>query len=199
MDLEQHLDRLGALLDRERAAEKERFAPLPFAERLRRGLARTAEAAGAGSGLAERAEDLMLVHGRPGTGKTTVLVELIRRAAARGEKVLASAPSNLAVDNLVERLVAAGIDVVRVGHPARVLPAVVDHTLDQKTKAHPQAQIAAELVDQAIRLRADARKRTQRRGPGRFSEARGQEREARQLLSEARELEDRAERDVLER
>jgi superfamily I DNA and/or RNA helicase len=149
--------------------------------------------------LAERAQDLMLVHGPPGTGKTTVLVELIRRAASRGEKVLASAPSNLAVDNLVERLVAAGIDAVRIGHPARVLPAVVEHTLDQKTRAHPQAEIAAELVTQALRLRADARKRKQRRGPGRFSEARAQEREARQLLAEARELEDRAELAVLER
>jgi len=149
--------------------------------------------------LAERAQDVMLVHGPPGTGKTTVLVELVRRAASRGEKVLASAPSNLAVDNLAERLVAAGIDVVRVGHPARVLPAVVEHTLDQKTEAHPQARIAAELVAQALQLRADARKRHQRRGPGRFSEARAQEREARQLLSEARELEDRAESAVLEK
>ena len=149
--------------------------------------------------LAERAQDVMLVHGPPGTGKTTVLVELVRRAASRGEKVLASAPSNLAVDNLAERLVAAGIDVVRVGHPARVLPAVVEHTLDQKTEAHPQAQIAAELVAQALRLRADARKSKQRRGPGRFSEARAQEREARQLLSEARALEDRAESAVMEK
>ncbi len=149
--------------------------------------------------LADRAGDVMLVHGPPGTGKTTVLVELVRRAAARGEKVLAGAPSNLAVDNLVERLVAAGIDVVRVGHPARVLPAVVEHTLDQKTQAHPQAVIAAELVEQAMRLRLDARKGKQRRGPGRFSEARAQEREARQLLQEARELEDRAEAAVLEK
>src|SRR5207253_1930059 len=58
---------------------------------------------------------------------------------------------------------------------------------------------AAELVDEALRLRADTRKRKQRRGPGRFSEARAREREARQLLAEARELEDRAELSVLEK
>lgn len=149
--------------------------------------------------LADRALDVALVHGPPGTGKTTVLVEVIRRAVARGESVLASAPSNLAVDNLVERLVAAGIDPVRIGHPARVLPSVVEHTLDQKTAVHDQARIAADLVKEALRLRADARKRRQRRGPGRFSEAREAEREARKLLAEARELEDRAEAAVLEK
>jgi ATP-dependent RNA/DNA helicase IGHMBP2 len=149
--------------------------------------------------LAERAADFALVHGPPGTGKTTVLVELIRRAALRGEQVLAAAPSNLAVDNLVERLVAAGVDAVRVGHPARVLPAVLEHTLEERVQAHDQAQIAAELTFQATQLRADARKQKQRRGPGRFSEARAQEREARKLLAEARELEDRAQKDVLDR
>jgi Cdc6-like AAA superfamily ATPase len=149
--------------------------------------------------LADRAEDLALVHGPPGTGKTTVLVEVIRRAAARGEQVLAAAPSNLAVDNLVERLAASGLDCVRVGHPARVLPAVLEHTLEARVQGHEAARIAKGLVEEAIALRRSARKRRQRRGPGRFSEARAGERDARALLAEARALEARAEAEVLSR
>jgi superfamily I DNA and/or RNA helicase len=149
--------------------------------------------------LAERAEDLALVHGPPGTGKTTVLVALVLAAAARGERVLAAAPSNLAVDNLVERLVAAGLDVVRLGHPARVLPAVLAHTLEAKAERREEARIAAGLVEEALALRRGATKRKGRRGPGRFSEARGMERDARALLAEARALEDRAEAEVIER
>jgi ATP-dependent RNA/DNA helicase IGHMBP2 len=149
--------------------------------------------------LCDRAEDLALVHGPPGTGKTTVLVEVVRRAVARGEKVLAAAPSNLAVDNLVERLAAAGLDCVRVGHPARVLPTLLAHTLEARVEAHEGARIAQGLVDEALALRRDARKRRQRRGPGRFSASREQERSARALLAEARALEARAEAQVLER
>ncbi len=125
--------------------------------------------------LADRAEDLALVHGPPGTGKTTVLVEVIRRAAARGEKVLAAAPSNLAVDNLLERLAAAGLSCVRLGHPARVLPAVLEHTLEARAAGHEAARIARGLVEEALALRRAASKRKQRRGPGRFSESRAAE------------------------
>jgi hypothetical protein len=149
--------------------------------------------------LADRAEDVALVHGPPGTGKTTVLVEVVRRAAARGERVLACAPSNLAVDNLMERLLAAGIDGVRVGHPARVLPGLLAQTLEARAEAHEASGIARELVQRALQLRRDARKREGRRGPGRFSEARAAEREARSLLAEARTLEARAEAEVLDR
>ncbi len=109
--------------------------------------------------LADRALDLALVHRPPGTGKTTVLVEVIRRAAARGEPVLATAPSNLAVDNLVERLAEAGVDGVRVGHPARVLPAVLAHTLEARVASHEAARIARGLVAEALELRRDSRKR----------------------------------------
>ncbi|MBK9519248.1 MAG: AAA family ATPase [Anaeromyxobacter sp.] len=149
--------------------------------------------------LADRAEDLALVHGPPGTGKTTVLVEVIRRAVARGERVLACAPSNLAVDNLLERLLAAGLDGVRVGHPARVLPSLLEHTLSARAEAHENARIARDLMDQAFALRRVASKRRQQRGPGRFSEARSAERDARALLAEARALSARAEREVLDR
>lgn len=76
--------------------------------------------------LAMAAKDVALCHGPPGTGKTTAVVEVVRQEAARGSRVLAVAASNVAVDNLVERLVAAdpALKVVRVGHPARLLPQV---------------------------------------------------------------------------
>jgi ATP-dependent RNA/DNA helicase IGHMBP2 len=149
--------------------------------------------------LGDRALDLALVHGPPGTGKTTVLVELVRRAAARGERVLATAPSNLAVDNLLERLAAAGLACVRVGHPARVLSGLLEHTLESLAAEHEAARIAKGLVDEALALRRDARKRRERRGPGRFSASRQHERDARALLAEARALEARAEAEVLDR
>ncbi len=148
---------------------------------------------------ADRAEDLALVHGPPGTGKTTVLVEVVRRAAARGEQILAAAPSNLAVDNLVERLAAVGLSCVRIGHPARVLPALLAHTLEALAEEREAARIAKDLVEEAISLRRSAAKRRQKRGPGRFSASREQWRDARALLAEARALESRAEAEVLDR
>ncbi len=178
------------------AGEAPRFLPRARGPLLPSSLAPEQEAA---LDLADRSLDLALVHGPPGTGKTTVLVEVIRRAVARGEKVLAAAPSNLAADNLLERLVAAGVDGVRVGHPARVVPALLDRTLEARVEGHESARIAAGIVEEALSLRRDARKRRERRGPGRFSEARDAERRARELLAEARRLEDRAEREVLDR
>lgn len=85
-------------------------------------------------------KDVFVLHGPPGTGKTSVLVEMVRQAKARGETVLISAPSNAACDHLVECIAACKIKVTRLGHPARVSPAVRDHTLSFQLVLHPYAK-----------------------------------------------------------
>jgi ATP-dependent RNA/DNA helicase IGHMBP2 len=76
------------------------------------------------------ASNVMLLHGPPGTGKTTAVVEIILQEVKRGAKVLACAASNIAVDNMVERLACQKVKLVRMGHPARLLPQVLDSALD---------------------------------------------------------------------
>ncbi|WP_435101482.1 IGHMBP2 family helicase [Halarchaeum sp. P4] len=95
-------------------------------------------------------EDVHLIHGPPGTGKTTTAVEAIRQCVARGDAVLATAASNTAVDNVVERLVDAGVDVVRVGHPARVTPTLREHTLDERVATTEAYQRAQDLREEAF-------------------------------------------------
>jgi superfamily I DNA and/or RNA helicase len=141
------------------------------------------------------ARDVAVIHGPPGTGKTTTLVELIRQAVGRGEKVLACAPSNLAVDNLLERLVAVGERAVRLGHPARVLPALQEHTLDLLVENHHDVRLARKFTKEAFALFRKAKKWTRARPePG---ARRDQRQEARDLLSEARRLEAQAVEQIL--
>jgi ATP-dependent RNA/DNA helicase IGHMBP2 len=133
------------------------------------------------------AEDIAIIHGPPGTGKTTTVVELIRQAVRRGNKVLACAPSNLAVDNMMERLLAAGEKAVRLGHPARVLPDVREHALDLMVDRHDDVRLARKLVREAYILRDRAAKyKRAKPEPGAKREMRE---EAKQLLADARRLE----------
>ena len=133
------------------------------------------------------AQDVAIIHGPPGTGKTTTVVEFIRQAVQQGQTVLACAPSNLAVDNIFERLLAAGENVLRLGHPARVLPELREHTLDLLVENHPDMKIARNLIREAHALRDQA---------GKFRRAkpeRGAKREMRQeaklMLADARRIE----------
>ena len=77
------------------------------------------------------AEGVCTCAGPPGTGKTTAVVEAVLQEAARGNRVLAAAASNIAVDNLVERLAMAApkLRLLRLGHPARLLPQVSSTSL----------------------------------------------------------------------
>lgn len=82
------------------------------------------------------AEDFAIVHGPPGTGKTTTLIAAIRQAVQRGLSILVTAPSNAAVDLMVDKLVDSGISTLRLGHPARVEEKILNQTLDAKIAFH---------------------------------------------------------------
>ncbi|NWW61971.1 SMBP2 protein, partial [Ifrita kowaldi] len=100
--------------------------------------------------LAQR--ELAIVHGPPGTGKTTTLVEIILQAVQQGLKVLCCAPSNVAVDNLVERLAGGRARLLRLGHPARLLQPIQQHSLDAVLARGDSAQLVADIrrdIDQA--------------------------------------------------
>src|SRR5215217_7298825 len=83
------------------------------------------------------ADDFFLVHGPPGTGKSTVLAEVAAQAVARGQRLLCTAASNAAVDHLLDLCLAQGLRAIRVGHPARVAARLQEHTLDIVVEEHP--------------------------------------------------------------
>lgn len=141
------------------------------------------------------AQDVALIHGPPGTGKTTTLVELIRQAVERGETVLACAPSNAGVDNLFERLLVHNQGVIRLGHPARVSPALRQHTLDLVVAEHRDVRLARKLVREASQLRQKAGRFTRAQPPA--GHRRELHQEANQLLADARRIEAQVVREVL--
>ncbi len=143
--------------------------------------------------LALSARDVALVHGPPGTGKSTVLSELAIQWARQGHRILCTAASNAAVDHLLELCLDAGLNAIRVGHPARVLPHLQQHTLDLLVEEHPDRKLARELFEDAFDLLGYARKQRSRgRSRERFSNAREASGEAYKMMDDARVLEKKA-------
>ncbi len=104
-------------------------------------------------------QDLAVVHGPPGTGKTTTLVAAIRALIDQGEpQILVVAPSNTAVDLLSEKLSSIGLNVLRIGNPVRVSEALQKLTLDARMAGHEQLKEVKKLKKQAAEFKNMAHK-----------------------------------------
>ncbi len=100
--------------------------------------------------------DVSFIHGPPGTGKTTTLVEAIRFTVKEERQVLVCAPSNAAIDLLVDKLSQQGLKVLRVGHPARVTEQSLSKTMDAQIAEHPHFSELRTLRRKMERLRHQA-------------------------------------------
>jgi len=135
------------------------------------------------------AEDIALVHGPPGTGKTTTLVEAIRELVKRGEQVLVCAPSNAAVDYLTRSIAAAGLNPVRIGNLARIGDDTAQWSLDAMVENERDFKQIRELKRKAIELRRVGSKYKRQFGREEAEQRKQIFKEAKELSREARELE----------
>ncbi|KAF2686720.1 DNA helicase [Lentithecium fluviatile CBS 122367] len=89
--------------------------------------------------------EIALIHGPPGTGKTHTLIELILQLLKQKLRLLVCGPSNISVDNIVERLASHKVPMIRLGHPARLLPSVLNHSLDVLTRTSEAAALVQDI------------------------------------------------------
>ncbi|MEM9886447.1 MAG: AAA domain-containing protein [Bacteroidota bacterium] len=136
------------------------------------------------------AKDVAIIHGPPGTGKTTTLVYAVRELCKIENTVLVTAPSNAAVDLLTERLAELQLNVIRVGNISRVDDKILPHTLEVQVSNHPESKNVKKIRLQAVELRKKAWRIRRRYGRKERTERAGYLQEAKELSQWAKHLED---------
>lgn len=136
-----------------------------------------------------KAEDVAIIHGPPGTGKTTTLIEAIGETLKSEEAVLVCAPSNAAVDLLTEKLYEKGISVLRFGNPSRISEELQMHSLDYKITNHKDFKQIKELKKRAVEFRNLALKYKRNFGKEERLQRKAIQDEARKIQGEAVKVE----------
>jgi ATP-dependent RNA/DNA helicase IGHMBP2 len=136
-------------------------------------------------------QDICIVHGPPGTGKTTTLVAAIQALVQTEQTVLVTAPSNTAADLLTERLAAKGVQVVRIGNISRIDNGVLPYTLDAILARHPETKNIRKVKLEAAEMRRQAQRFRRSFGAEERQERNHLNTQSRELEDWARTLEDR--------
>ncbi|WP_210488780.1 AAA domain-containing protein [Rufibacter aurantiacus] len=146
-----------------------------------------------------QAKDVAIIHGPPGTGKTTTLVQAILQTLAAGErKLLVTAPSNTAVDLLTEKLAEQDVNVIRIGNPSRVSEVLLEHTLDSQIMHHRDYKQLKKLRKQAQEYKAMAGQYKRNFGHEERQQRQFMKEESKRILSQADDIEDYITEDLLD-
>lgn len=134
---------------------------------------------------------LAIIHGPPGTGKTTTLVQAVKALVnQQNEKVLMVAPSNTAVDLLTEKLNEAGLNVLRLGNPARVSEELQAQTMEGKIQRHPSFKDIKTWKKQANEYKSMAHKYKRSFGKAERDQRKALFDEAHKLMKEVEKIEE---------
>jgi ATP-dependent RNA/DNA helicase IGHMBP2 len=143
------------------------------------------------------AQDVAIIHGPPGTGKTTTLLKAIQETLKNEPQVLVCAPSNTAVDLLTEKLAEAGVNVVRFGNPSRINENLLSHTLDVMLTEHKDFKQIKELKKRANEFKNMGHKYKRNFGREERAQRKAIFDEARKLQGEADKIEDYIVEDII--
>lgn len=141
---------------------------------------------------------VVLVHGPPGTGKTTTLVAAAKAIAALGQRILVCAPSNAATDHISLKMHEAGLQVLRAGHPLRMSEAMEAMSAEGQLRRTPEYAFIKECRKQADEYRRMAGKYKRHFGPQEREQRRALQQEARALMKDALHTEKQITRGLFE-